>query len=383
MEFDYDTSVIAKVGAISSKFDTLYWQDIYKKSEFPTEYWDAISKAGLFGLLVDEKFGGGGKTLLDLALGTQETAERFAGLGSYLFLSGCLVSTLFAKSSEAQRREFLPKLAKGEIKISIALAEEESGSDSTSLKTRAVRSSHGFELSGAKRFVNNVDRADYLIVFARTTPIEKAAKKSLGVSMFFVPAKSTEIKRKKLDKLGLDYLDNFDIEFHHLIVSEDNLVGELDRGWYNAVESFNLDRVATAASLIGTGKLAVTQASEYAKERVIFGKPIGANQGIQFPLAEAMAQLIAAETMLLKACSLEGKGRTFSDAANLSLLQAESAATYATDRALQTFGAHGYYADYDVERYWRDVRLHKVHPISEELLLSLIAEHYLGLPRSF
>ena len=375
--------MVAKVEAVSSEFDKKYWREICRKTEFPNEYWDAISKAGLFGLVIEEKWGGMGRSLLDLALGTQETAERYSGLGSYLFLSGCLVSTLFAKSSEHQRRVILPRLAKGEIKISIALAEEKSGTDSTSLETKALKTSHGFELSGSKRFVNNVDRADYLIVFARTMPIEKSPKKSMGISMFLVPADNPSIKKKKLDKLGMDFINNFDIEFHGLDVGEEDLVGELDHGWYNAVESFNLDRVATAGSLIGTGRLAVSEAAEYAKKRVVFGKPIGSNQGIQFPLAEAVAQLITAEAIMLKACSLRGGGRNFWDTANLALLEAESAANYATDRALQTFGAHGYYKDYDVERYWRDVRVHKVHPISEELLLSVIGERLLGLPKSF
>ncbi len=375
--------MVAKIEAVSSKFDKKYWREIYKNKDFPHEYWKAIAHSGLFGLLVDEEFGGSGKNILDVSLATEETAERYAGLGSYLFLSGCLLSTLFAKSSELQKQEILPKLAKGEIKISLALAEEKSGSDSTSLEATAVRTSQGFELSGSKRFVNNVDRADYLIIFARTTPVEKTGKKSMGLTMFLVPASSPEIKRRKLEKLGFNFINNFDLEFRHLIVPEENIVGELDKGWYNAVDSFNLDRVATAASLIGTGKLALTEAAEYSKKRLVFGQPVGANQGIQFPLAEAVAQLIAAETMMLKACSLEGKGRSFADFANLALLQAETAANYATDRALQTFGAHGYYDEYDVERYWRDVRLHRVHPISEELLLSQIADRSLGLPKSF
>ncbi|MDA4111290.1 MAG: acyl-CoA/acyl-ACP dehydrogenase [Thaumarchaeota archaeon] len=383
MDFEYDRSVVAKVEAISSEYDEKYWREKCRNSQFPDEYWNSISKAGLFGLMIEEKWGGMGRSLLDLALGTQETAERYSGLGSYLFLSGCLVSTLFAKSSEEQKSKILPKLATGDLKISIALSEEKSGSDSTSLESKALKTSKGFDLSGSKRFVNNVDRADYLIVFARTIPIENSGKKSKGLSMFLVPASSPGIKKKKLDKLGMDFINNFDIEFHGLHVSDDDIVGELDNGWYNAVDSFNLDRVATAASLIGAGRLAVNDAADHSKKRIVFGKALGSNQGIQFPLAEAMAQLITAEALMLKACSLAGKSQNFTNFANLALLEAESAASYATDRALQTFGAHGYYKDYDVERYWRDVRVHKIHPISEELLLSVIAERQLGLPKSF
>jgi len=383
MDFKYDKSVVEKVRAVSSKFDEKYWRDVYGKHEFPHEYWDAIADAGLFGLVISQEYGGWGKSLLDLAIGTAETAERFSGIGSYLFLSGCLVSTIFSKSSKDQKKEILPKLAKGEIKVSLALSEEKSGFDATSLETKAEKFSGGYRINGSKRFVNNVDNADYLVVFARTKPIEQSGKKSTGVSMFLVPPKGANIKSKKLDKLGMDFVNNFDLEIRDLYVKGDALVAELDNAWYNAVESFNMDRVVTAASLVGTGKLALNTASEYARDRVVFGKPIGSNQGIQFPLAEAAAQLITAEMMMLKAATMFGQGQNFIQAANLALYESINAASYATERALQTFGGHGYYKDYDVERYWRDVRVHKVHPISEELLLASIAERSLGLPKSY
>ncbi|MDG6997278.1 MAG: acyl-CoA/acyl-ACP dehydrogenase [Nitrososphaerota archaeon] len=382
MDFSFDNSIVEKIRAVSSNFDTAYWRQVYREERFPDEYWQAISKAGIFGLLIGEKYGGMEKSLLDLALATEETAERYAGIASYLFLSGNLVSQIFEKNStEEQKNLLLPKLAKGELKISIALGEEVSGLDASSIETKASKISGGYVINGSKRFVNNVDRADYLVVFARTKPIGE--KKSLGVSMFLVPAKNQEIKATKLQKLGMQFINNFDVEIKDLKVKDEDLVGELDRAWYNAVDSFNMDRVATAASLIGTGKLALNTASDYARKRTVFGKPIGSNQGIQFPLAEAMAQLLTAEAMMLKAASMQGNGSAFVSSANYALYTAEIAANYAAERALQTFGGHGYYSDYDVERYWRDVRVHKIHPISEELLLCAIAERSLGLPKSY
>ena len=383
MDFTFDSSIVEKTREVSSKFDQTYWRGISRRQVFPTEYWNAIARSGLFGMVVSKEYGGLGKSLLDLCLSTEETAERFAGIASYLLLSGCLVSTLFSKSKDEQKERIIPKLAKGDLKISIALSEEKSGLDSSSIETSATKISGGYKISGEKRFVNNVDNADYLVVFARTTPREASAKKSLGVSMFLVPARDNAVRARRLDKLGMDFIGNFDVALDGLIVQDDDLVGQFDYAWYNAVESFNRDRVATSASLIGTGRLALNDATEYAKNRVVFNRAIGSNQGVQFPLADAACQLIVAENMMLKAASLEAQGQGFLDAASFALYSSINAAAAATDRALQTFGGHGYYKDYDVERYWRDVRVHRVHPISEELLLTGIAERSLGLPRSY
>ena len=254
MDFSYDKSIVEKVRAVSSRFDEIYWREIYRKHEFPHEYWNSIAKENLFGLVIPQRYGGMEKTLVDLAIGTAETAERYSGIASYLFLSGCLVSTIFSKSSEDQKKEIFPRLSRGEIKISLALTEEKSGFDATSLESRAEKTSSGFRINGSKRFVNNVDNADYLVIFARTKSLQQSDKKSTGLSMFLAPAKDASIRSKKLDKLGMDFINNFDLEIRDLNVKSDALVGELDKGWYHAVESFNMDRVATAASLIGTGK---------------------------------------------------------------------------------------------------------------------------------
>ena len=385
MDYTFDDSIIEAIHKVSAKFDPPYWREIYSKKSFPEEYWNAIASSGLFGILIEKKYGGTEKGLVDLSLATAETAEFYAGIASYLYLSGSLVSKIFTKNStEDQKRELLPKLAKGKLKISVALTEEKSGFDSSAIESSATRNSaEEFVLRGSKTFVNNVDRADYLILFVRTTPVEKATKKSLGISMFLVDPKNPAIRAKKLEKLGMEFINNFAIEFNDLKVSCDNLIGELDKAWYNIIGIFNMDRIVTSASLVGTGKLALSQASEYASKRNVFGKPIGSNQGIQFPMAEAMAQLLTAEQMTLKAASLADQGENFINESNYALYESAMAASAATDRALQAFGGHGYYKEYDVERYWRDVRVHKIHPISEELLLAAIAERSLGMPKSY
>jgi acyl-CoA dehydrogenase len=383
LDFEIDMQVKDEISKVSSRFDQSYWRAVCKEKRFPEEYWNSLAEAGLFGFLIESKFGGLEKGLVDFCLAIQETSERFAGLGAYLFLSGALVSKIISTGgSDEQKKSLLPKLAKGRLKISIALSEESSGLDASAIQTRASKDPDGqYSITGSKAFVNNFDRADYLIVFARTS--EKSEKKSLGTSMFLVPLEKEreKIRAQKLSKLGYDFVNNFNIELKEIGSSQ--LLGKLGDAWHSVVPIFNMDRVATSASLVGTGKLALGNAAEWAKKRNVFGKLIGSNQGIQFPLADAYAQLEAAEIMALKAASLCDRDKPFSNEANFALLASSGAASLATDRAFQTFGGHGYYDDYDVERYWRDVRVHRVHPISEEMILASIAERSLGLPRSY
>ncbi len=384
-DFEYDTSSKELISEVSSKLDQKYWRKVCQEKRFPSEYWDLLASSGLFGLLIGKKWGGMEKGIVDFSLAVQETSERFAGLGSYIFLSGALISRMIsANGTEEQKEEFLPKLAEGKLKISIALSEEESGQNASAIKTTAIKSKDRYLITGTKAFVNNYDHADFLIVFAKTSLHEKSEKRSQGITMFLVPAKNNQqIRAQKLEKLGFYFVNNFNLELNEVEVDSSSMLGILGEAWHGVVQIFNMDRVATSASLVGTGKLAIRMASEWAKRREVFGKLIGTNQGIQLPLADAFAQLEAAENMTLKAASLCDKGKPFSNEASYALLASSTAAAAATDRALQTLGGHGYYEEYDVERYWRDVRVHRLHPISEELVLSLIAERSLGLPKSY
>lgn len=385
LDFKFDKSIQDQIRTISSEFDLEYWKKVDHEKRFPSEYWDSLARNGLFGILIDEKYGGMNKGILDLTLAVLETSRHYAGLGSYLYLSGSLVSRIFTNNANDELKdEILPQLAKGKLKISIALSEDHSGQDASSILTRASQiDPKSYLLDGGKTFLNNADLADYLIVFARTAAPSPTMKKSLGVTMFLVDAKSEKIQKTKLERLGMNFCNSFSIDFHDLIVESSRVIGQVDRAWYNVVDIFNMDRILTAASLIGTGRLALEEASKWATKRTVFGKLIGSNQGIQFPLADAAAQLEVAEAITMKAAALVDEGKKFSDEASFALFSSVNAATAATDRALQTFGGHGYYKDHNVDRFWRDVRAHRVHPISEELLLASIAERSLGLPRSY
>ena len=243
-----DETMRKEMAAVSPRFQPSYWREVYREKKFPEEYWEALSSSGLFGMLIEKRWGGLEKTPLDLALAVEETAERFAGLGSYLFLSGALVSTIFSRNAtEKQKSELLPKLAKGQIKISIALTEEASGFDSSSIQTVAKKSSSGkYEISGSKNFVNNVDRADYLLLFARTTPINSSMKKSMGVTMFLVDANSSGIRPRRLDKIGWNFINNFSIQINELVVPEESIEAVLakakemiaaDTWWFEQLEA--------------------------------------------------------------------------------------------------------------------------------------------------
>jgi acyl-CoA dehydrogenase len=379
-----DQSVVARMRKVSSEFDVSYWRDVSKEHRFPVEYREAIAKTGLFGILVEKRWGGMEKGLVDLALAAQETAERYAGLGSYLYLSGSLTPMIFAKTASMEWKEKnMPSFARGELMVSIALAEEASGLDALSIETTAERTSDHFVITGKKMFVTNAETASFLLLFARTGSRGEGGKKSGGISMFLVDPGDPAIKKTKLEKLGLDFNTIHSIEFKGLKVGQESLVGSIGEAWKSIREVFVMDRVLTSASLVGTGKLSVRQASEYVGRRTVFGRPVGSNQGVQFPLADAIAQLLTAEAMVLKAASRVDSKESFEDEANFALLESASAAQVATDRALQALGGHGYLKDYDQERYWRDVRVHRLHPITEELLLATVAEKCLGLPKSY
>jgi acyl-CoA dehydrogenase len=378
-----DEQIVKAMRDVSSRFDVGYWRDICGRGAFPSEYWKALGSSGLIGVLVEKKWGGMGKGFVDLVMTTRETAERYAGLGSYLYLSGALTPSIFtANADEGMKRRILPSLVRGEKRISIALTEEASGSDALSIRTIARRNSDHFVIDGTKMFVTNGDTADFLLIFARTKPREEGMK-ARGISIFLVDSKSPGIRWEKLEKLGMDFNSLFSLEIKDLKVGSEDLVGQIDEAWHPMKEIFEKDRILTAASLVGTGMLALDLASAYAGERRVFGKAVGSNQGIQFPLADALAQLVAAESITLKAAIMTQNGDNATNQANVALIEAQTAAAAATDRALQAFGGHGYLRRNDVERFWRDVRVHRFHPISEELLLSLLAEKALGLPASY
>jgi acyl-CoA dehydrogenase len=376
---DKASDLVERVRAASSRFDESYWRSVDRESRFPDEYWDSISKSGAIGFIVSREHGGMGGSLTELARATQMTARYYAGIGSYLFLSGCLMAkTIETVGEERTRRTVLPELLSGKSMVSIALSEEESGLDALAIKTTARRRGDLYVINGSKNFVTNAERAERLVVFARVG--EQGGR---GLTMFLIDPRGASVRLTRLDKLGMKFVNLYRVDITGAEVPGDSVLGGVGEAWTKMRPIFTIDRILTAASLVGTGRLALDKASKYVSVRRVLGRIISSNQGVQFPLADAVTRLIGAEMMTAKAAATADRGGDFTSEANVALFEAQQATSIATDRAVQAFGGHGYLTDYDVDRYWRDARVHRVHPLSEEILLAMIAVKDLGLPKSY
>jgi acyl-CoA dehydrogenase len=384
---DDQRSLLDGIVETSEKFPETYWNERYNRKEFPKEYWRAFEAKGFFGFLVPHEYGGSGRSFLDFVLAIAKAAEVNAGAMAYLLLSGALVAEMFASSTQPQKLEILRLISKGSVKISIALTEQESGQQVRAINTVARQESDGdYVISGEKTFVNNANVADFILVFAR---LER--EKENQIVPFLVESKHPALVKTEQEKIGHDPLRMYSLKFERLTVrksslicGDDNYDRNGDTSWQNSLRVFAMDRIATAVLLTGTGKLAIREAASYANRRQAFGKPIGANQGIQFPLAESYANLDAAENIAYRAAWLCDKGdKQFSLVGAIALSKAVRASLAATDSALQCFGGHGYLESCPAQRHWRDIRAYSVHPMSKELLTAFIAERALGLPRSY
>jgi acyl-CoA dehydrogenase len=365
-------------------FDDEYWRRTYEDRRFPVEFWNALAKNGWLSISVATEWGGQGKSLTSL-VSAIETVAKIGGAGAaYPYVSHLnAVHAITQLGTRAQKSEYLRKLSKGEFRVALALTEEESGSDALGIETSAHLEGEQFVVNGNKYLINEADRVDLLILVTRTTPAERAPKRSFGLTIFLVNAKDQAIRIRKLEKLGLDHLTTCTLEIRQLRVAREAVLGEVDEGWHKLVETLNVDRVTNAAMCVGAGRLALSNAIEYARNRIVFGSPIGANQGIQFPLAEVKSELDVSELMTHKAAWLIDHGKRADIEANAAILRASDAAFHAADVCLQVHGGHGYLKNAHVERYWRDLRLFKLGPLSHELTLAYIAEKGLGLPKSY
>lgn len=357
----------------SSRFKPDYWRNVYQSKVFPDEFWNALSSSGMIGFLVSKHMGGFGRNISDFCTSVAKVARYYAGMGSYLFLSSALSSLAFERlGQEWMKSEILPNLITGKEKVCVALTEEASGLDANSIRTLAVRKGDYFEITGSKMFVTNFDQCRYVLLFANTDK---------GKTVFVVDKEKHIINHEELRKAGLDFIKLFRINVDSIEVNKEYILGTEGNGLKEMRHIFMIDRLATASSLVGTGFLALDTAASYAKSRVVFNKSIGSNQGIQFALADSACRLLATDCIIDEASRLlECKDESY---VNIALLQAMVSSSLATDKALQAHGGHGYLEDYDVVRYWRDVRAYKVHPLSEEIVLASIASSCLGLPRTY
>ena len=374
------------VREVCARFPDRYWRELDAVRRYPEEFVGAMTEAGYLAALIPEGYGGMGLDLAAACAILEEVNRSGANAGpahAQMYTMG----TLLRHGSERQKNEYLPKIAGGELRLqAFAVTEPEAGTDTASVRTTARRSPAGdhYVVNGRKIYISRVEHSDLMILLARTTPREEVAKRTEGLSVFLV-----DLREAVCDGLTVNprrvMMNNATNElfFEGLRVPARNLVGEEGQGFRYILDGMNAERILISAECLGDGRFFIDRATARAKEREVFGRPIGKNQGVQFPVARAYASVEAASLMVGRAASLFDRGEPCGAEANLAKLLAADASWEAANAAVQTFGGYGFDAEYDVERKFRETRLYQVAPISTNLILSYLAEHVLGLPRSF
>ncbi len=370
---------------LCARFPNEYWRDLDAKREYPEEFVRAMTQAGYLAALIPEEYGGMGLDLV-AACAILEEANRSGANANPAHAQMYVMGTLLRHGSEEQREKYLPKIAAGELRLqAFGVTEPEAGTDTTRITTFARRSPRGdkYVVNGRKIYISRVQHSDLMVLLARTTPLEEVEGRPDGLSVFIVDLREVggrlKVKRRRV------MMNNFtnELEFMDVEVPAENLIGEEGRGLRYILDGMNAERILIAAECVGDGRFFIDRATKRANERVVFDRPIGQNQGVQFPIARAYANVEAADLMVQKAAALFDRKEKCGAEANLAKLLAADASWEAANVAVQTFGGYGVDAEYDVERKFRETRLYQVAPISTNLILSYVAQHVLGLPRSF
>ncbi|MBM3771518.1 MAG: acyl-CoA dehydrogenase [Acidimicrobiia bacterium] len=374
----------AAVSDLCSRFSPEYFRRVDESRGYPEEFVDALTRAGWLSALIPEEYGGAGLGLTEASVIMEEINRSGANSGAchgQMYNMG----TLVRHGSEAQKRELLPKIASGELRLqSMGVTEPTTGTDTTKIVTTAVRNGDRYVIRGQKAWISRIQHSDLMILLARTTPLDQVRKKSEGLSILLVDLR-TSIGRGLTVKPIANMVNHETNElfFDDLEVPAENLIGEEGKGFRYILDGLNAERALIAAECIGDGYWFIDKVTRYASERVVFGRPIGQNQGVQFPIARAYVNTRAADLMRYQACALFDEGRPCGAEANMALMLAAAASWEAANACLQFHGGYGFATEYDIERKFRETRLYQVAPISTNLILSYVAEHVLRLPRSF
>ncbi|HZS87396.1 MAG TPA: acyl-CoA dehydrogenase family protein [Chloroflexota bacterium] len=372
------------VRALCARFDGAYWRRIDEANAYPDEFVQALTEAGYLAALIPEEYGGAGLGLVEGCLILEEI-NRSGGNAGVCHAQMYTMGTLLRHGSAEQKARYLPGIAAGTLRLqSFGVTEPTTGSDTTRLRTTAVRQGDHYVVNGQKVWISRVNYSDLLLLLARTTPLEQVTKRSDGLSVFLVDLR--EAVGHGLTVRPIRTMINHhttELFFDNLRVPAENLIGQEGRGFHYILDGMNAERILIAAECIGDGRWFTERSVAYARERVVFDRPIGANQGVQFPIARAYANVEAAALMCLRAATLFDRGQPCGAEANMAKLLAADASWEAANVCLQTHGGFGFAVEYDVERKFRETRLYQVAPISTNLILSYLAEHELGLPRSY
>ena len=372
------------VRALCADFPGEYWRILDRERAYPTAFVDALTKAGFLAALIPENYGGSGLSMR-AAAAIMEEIQAAGCNGAACHAQMYTMGTLLRHGSDAQKLEYLPAIARGELRLqAFGVTEPASGTDTLSLRTTAVRDGDDYVINGQKIWTSRAEYSDLMLLLVRTTPRDKVQKRTDGLSVLLVDMRA--VKGRGLDIRPIRTMMNHattEVFFDNMRVPASSLIGEEGRGFRYILSGMNAERILIAAECIGDAKWFIAKASAYAKDRNVFGRPIGQNQGVQFPIARAYAQMRAAELMVREAAERYESGADIGEEANIAKLLAADASWGAADMCVQTFGGFGFAEEYDVERKFRETRLYQVAPISTNLILSYISEHVLGLPRSY
>ncbi len=361
-----------------------YWREKDAASQYPTEFVDALSEAGWLAALIPEEYGGAGLPVRAASV-ILETIHHAGCSAAACHAQMYIMGTLLRHGNKDQKQRYLPKIATGELRLqAFGVSEPTSGTDTTQLKTRAVRDGDHYVVNGQKIWTSRALQSDLMLLLARTTPAEEVKRRTDGISVFLVDLREARGRGLEIQPIPTMINHNTNQVFmDDLKVPAENLIGEEGKGFRYILDGMNAERVLIASEALGDGRWFIDKAVAYANERVVFGAPIGKNQGVQFPIARAHAELEAAELMIRKAAALFDDGRDCGAEANMAKMLASEAAWHAGDTCMQTFGGFGFAREFDIERKWREVRLFQTAPISTNLILGYIGQHVLGMPRSY
>jgi acyl-CoA dehydrogenase len=379
---DEQRALKAGVADICKKYPGEYWRDLDARREYPEAFVTELTRAGYLAALIPQEYGGAGLGLFEGGL-ILETINANGGNAAACHAQMYIMGTVLRHGSEAQKRRYLPKIAAGELRLqAFAVTEPNSGSDTTKLQTTAVRRGDHYVVNGQKMFISRVRQSDLMLLLARTTPVEQVKRKTDGLSVFLVDIRD----RPGLDVRPLRMMMNHSTNalfFDQMEIPADSLIGEEGRGFAYILDGMNAERILVASDSIGDSRWFVERAVAYSSQRVVFGRPIGANQGVQFPIARAHMAVEAAELMRNKAAALYDAGERCGPEANMAKYLAAEAAWDAANACIDCHGGYGFAEEYDIERKFREARLYRTAPINQNLVMAYVGEHVLGLPRSY
>jgi acyl-CoA dehydrogenase len=383
LEQDYP-EIRDSVRRICANFPGAYWRDLEKQEAYPTDFVRAVTEAGYLGALIPEEYGGSGMPIRAAAVILEEIHASGCSAGA-CHAQMYIMGTLLRHGSEDQKRRYLPQIASGALRLqAFGVTEPTSGSDTTSLRTRAVRDGDHYVVTGQKVWTSRALHSDLMLLLARTTPRDQVKKKTDGLSVFLVDIRDSLGKGMEIRPLPAMINHNTtEVFLDGLRVPAENLIGEEGRGFRYILDGMNAERVLVASEGLGDARWFIRKASAYVNERVVFDRPIGRNQAVQFPIARAHVETEAAELMIRKAAALFDAGLPCGAEANMAKLLASEASWHAAEACLQCHGGFGYAREYDVERKWRETRLLQTAPISTNMVLAFVGEHVLGMPRTY